>query len=270
MTTPDETGPMPPVTRRERLRREVLEEIKRSARELLVPHTTGELSLRAVARDVGIAPSGIYRYFASRQDLVAAVAADAYASAAGALEASLERTVEAPCAVQALALAHAHRRWCLEHRAEFSLIFGTQAGTGDSWAVLEAEQLHSFFRTPLRHFARGVRDGGVDTGRATLPTGSPLAADLALASAEHETVLDVRQVAVLVSGWASIHGFVSLEVYGPLSWLFADVDDAFDQHARGVLAAMGYLGLEDVAALTSPPAPGDAAVGGPARPAPPR
>ncbi|NYG54362.1 WHG domain-containing protein [Nocardioides perillae] len=231
-------------TRRERLRQEVREDLKRSARDLLVPHSTGELSLRAVARDVGIAPSGIYRYFASRQELVAAVAADAFSSAAAALHASAVAHDGLDLTSQALAMAHAYRRWCLSHRAEFSLMFGTDTFASDGGPVPDPSQLHEFFAAPLVHFARCVRAGVVDTGAAALQWGSPLVAELEEMRRDQDG-LDEQQVGVLLSGWASFHGYVSLEVYGPLSWFYADLDTAWDAHARGTLRAMGYRGVAD-------------------------
>lgn len=233
-------------SRRERQRREVEDDIKRSARDLLAPHSTGELSLRAVARDVGIAPSGIYRYFASRQDLVAAVAADAYSSAAAALHDSTEATRDVDPASQALTMAHAYRRWCLSHRAEFSLILGTDAfADGETGAAFGQPQLHEFFAAPLTHFARSVEAGAVDVGRATLTAGSPLVDDLEQMRRTAGDHLDTHLISVLLSGWASFHGYVSLEVYGPLAWFFDDLDDAWDRHARGTLRAMGYRGVDE-------------------------
>lgn len=244
---PEETDEA--ATRRERQRREVHSDIKRSARDLLAPHSTAELSLRAVAREVGIAPSGIYRYYASRQDLVAAVAADAYTSAARALHASLAATRELDVATQALRLAHAYRRWCMDNRAEFSLMFGTEAGADGTEAVFNPAQLHEFFAAPLAHFAHGVRVGAVDTGLATLPRGSTLVPELEAMRAAHAEALDEHQIGILLSGWASFHGFVSLEVYGPLSWFHDDLDVSFDRHARGTLRAMGY---RTIGGATSP------------------
>lgn len=238
-------------TRRERLRQEVREDLKRSARDLLVPHSTGELSLRAVARDVGIAPSGIYRYFASRQELVAAVAADAYSSAAAALHDSVVAHEGLDLTSQALAMAHAYRGWCLSHRAEFSLMFGTDTFAAEGGPVSDQSQLHEFFAAPLVHFARCVRTGVVDTGAAAMQWGSPLVAELEEVRRRQDG-LDEQQVSVLLSGWASFHGYVSLEVYGPLSWFHADLDTAWDHHARGTLRAMGYRGVADAALPRAP------------------
>lgn len=233
------------LTRRERLRREVRDDLLCAARELLVPHSTGELSLRAVARRVGIAPSGIYRYFASRQELVAAVAADAYASAGAALERSQEVGGVLDPASRALATAHAYRRWCLSHRAEFSLLFATDAAAQEAEPVPDQERLHDFFATPLAQFTRDVRCGAVLTDQAVLESGTTLVPALERLRAEQAEGLTARDVGVLLSAWASFHGWVSLEVHGPLGWFCADLDDAWDQHARATLRAMGYTDVDE-------------------------
>ena len=63
---------------RARVRAELLAEIKRLARDQMREHGPASLSLRAIARDLGMASSAIYRYFASRDDLLTALIIDAY------------------------------------------------------------------------------------------------------------------------------------------------------------------------------------------------
>ncbi|WP_242423860.1 TetR/AcrR family transcriptional regulator, partial [Frankia sp. EI5c] len=77
-----------PVPRRERLRQATIEEIKAAAHQQLTEHGAAGLSLRAVARAMGMTPSAIYRYFDSRAALIHVLAQDAYSSLADALEAA--------------------------------------------------------------------------------------------------------------------------------------------------------------------------------------
>src|SRR5579864_3996798 len=72
-------------TARDRARRELTEEIKTVARRHLGEHGSAALSLRAVAREVGMVSSAVYRYFPSRDDLLTALLVDAY-NAVGAAE----------------------------------------------------------------------------------------------------------------------------------------------------------------------------------------
>ncbi|MDQ2876974.1 MAG: TetR/AcrR family transcriptional regulator, partial [Actinomycetota bacterium] len=72
----DMTGRIRP-TARQRARAEITGEIKDEARRQLA--TTGaQLSLRAVARELGMVSSALYRYFPSRHDLLTALIIDAY------------------------------------------------------------------------------------------------------------------------------------------------------------------------------------------------
>ena len=79
---------------RARVRAGMIDEIKAVARRHLT--TDGaNLSLRAVARDMGMVSSAIYRYFASRDDLLTALILDAYNSLGSAVEAADRGVVEA-------------------------------------------------------------------------------------------------------------------------------------------------------------------------------
>ncbi|MBU2668587.1 TetR/AcrR family transcriptional regulator [Actinoplanes bogorensis] len=103
---------------RARVRAEMTEEIKTVARRHLA--TDGaNLSLRAVARDLGMASSAVYRYFASRDELLTALIIDAYNSLGDAAERAgagprepLDRFLQITAAVREWALADPHQ-WAL-------------------------------------------------------------------------------------------------------------------------------------------------------------
>src|SRR5262249_58783161 len=73
-------------TARERARAELTREIKDEARRQLVTSGAGGLSLRAVARELGMVSSALYRYFPSRDDLLTALIIDAYDAIGAAVE----------------------------------------------------------------------------------------------------------------------------------------------------------------------------------------
>ena len=89
------------------------EEIKAVAKRHLSSEGAN-LSLRAVARDVGMASSAVYRYFASRDDLLTALIVDAY-DAVGEVAERAEATVDrADLLGRWLATARAVRAWALD------------------------------------------------------------------------------------------------------------------------------------------------------------
>lgn len=109
---------------RARVRAETVAQIQSIAKRHLAAEGAN-LSLRAVARDAGLVPSALYRYFPSRDALLTALITDAYtalAADAKAAEAAVPRT-DLPGRL--LALACGVRTWALAHPAEYALIYGS-------------------------------------------------------------------------------------------------------------------------------------------------
>ena len=71
---------------RERARSEVVSAIKATASQHLAASGASALSLRAVARDLGLVSSALYRYFPSRDALLTALIVDAYDAVGAAAE----------------------------------------------------------------------------------------------------------------------------------------------------------------------------------------
>src|SRR5215475_9798300 len=116
---------MPAASIRARVRAEMIAEIKAVARRHLA--TDGaNLSLRAVARDMGMVSSAIYRYFPSRDDLLTALIIDAYNAVGDAVEKREARVTDrTDLRGRFFAVGHAVRGWALANPAEYALIFGS-------------------------------------------------------------------------------------------------------------------------------------------------
>src|SRR4051812_26619181 len=115
---------------RARARIEVTAAIKDEARRQLAAEGAAKLSLRAVARELGMVSSALYRYFPSRDDLLTALIIDAYDSVGEAAEAARDAAEEAGGDVAGpvrrwVAACEAVRRWALAHPHEYALIYGS-------------------------------------------------------------------------------------------------------------------------------------------------
>src|SRR4051812_25447461 len=109
---------------RARVRAEMTDEIKVIARRHLAADGAN-LSLRAVARDLGVVSSAIYRYFASRDDLLTALILDAYNSLGQTVE-DRERAVgRDDLTGRWMAVCDAVREWALQRPHEYALIYGS-------------------------------------------------------------------------------------------------------------------------------------------------
>ena len=117
---------MPTITGlRERARAEIMTAIKAEARRQLATEGAAALSLRAVARELGMVSSGIYRYVASRDELLTLLIIDAYDALGDEVEQSAKATVRRAPAARFVAAGRAIRAWAIEHPHEYALLYGS-------------------------------------------------------------------------------------------------------------------------------------------------
>src|SRR5579875_3826393 len=102
-------------TARERARAELTREIKEEARRQLAAAGASGLSLRAVARELGMVSSALYRYYPSRDDLLTALIIDAYDAVGDAAEAAIASAAPGPARQRWTAACHAIRDWARSH-----------------------------------------------------------------------------------------------------------------------------------------------------------
>src|SRR2546430_9319539 len=115
-------------TRRERGKADTDREIRQEARALLVNEGSEAVTLRAIARKVGITAPALYRYYTSREDLIEHIRMDICTDLADELNADLEHISDGDVLGQVLAICRGFRRWAIAHPQEFSLVFASPAG----------------------------------------------------------------------------------------------------------------------------------------------
>src|SRR5215475_12626511 len=112
-------------TARERVRAELIREITEIARRQLATDGAAGLSLRAVAREMGMVSSAIYRYFPSRDDLLTTLIIDGYNAVGAAVEKAEAACPPEDYADRWLAGCRAVREWALAHPHEYALVYGS-------------------------------------------------------------------------------------------------------------------------------------------------
>jgi AcrR family transcriptional regulator len=200
---------------RSRVRAEITDEIKATARRHLAADGAN-LSLRAVARELGMASSALYRYFASRDELLTALIIDAYDAMASAAEAAEASAGRADLLGRWLAACHAVREWALANPHEYALIYGSPVPGyhAPQDTVAPATRVPLLIGAILRDAAAaGAAAGAAPTGQ---PLPEPLRADIAavrdLASPGTPEHLFARGM----TAWTQLFGAVSFEVFGQL------------------------------------------------------
>lgn len=208
---------------RDRRRAESVGEIKRAAVKRLAEDGHDALSLRAVARDVGVSVQALYHYFPSRDALLTSVIADSYDGLADAVQLAVAPGQELDEG-RAVAAGLAYRRWALEHRSQFLLVLGVPR---DDYAAPEGGPTTAAASRLGQVFYEVLFAGWSSAELAALPL--PMrSAPLEQAFADHRSAwptLPPGAFAYFTSGWATLHGLVMLEVLGHLPWVGAAGED---------------------------------------------
>ncbi len=217
-------------TARDRARVELTDEIKAVARRHLADHGSAALSLRAVAREVGMVSSAVYRYFPSRDELLTALIIDAYDAvgerAEAADSASRDRAVDA----RWLKVCEAVRAWALANPHEYALIYGSPV---PGYAAPQAT-IGPASRVPwvlLRLLTDGVASDEIVAGE-TPAMSRTIRSDFAQL---RRTAAPAVPDAVLSRGlaaWSQVLGNINLEMFGHLHNVIHDYDAFFTLQMR--------------------------------------
>jgi AcrR family transcriptional regulator len=126
---------MTEATRRERNRADTDRQIRTVARTLLVSRGREGVTLRAIAREMGITAPALYRYYDSFEDLIQHVCADICVDLAAELTSDLSAIPDVDTTGQVFAVCRGFRTWAIRHPREFTLVFAGPAGPADLRAV---------------------------------------------------------------------------------------------------------------------------------------
>jgi AcrR family transcriptional regulator len=244
-TTP---GAGHPPSRRDRLRAATSEEIIQTARRLLVQSGPEAVTLRAIAREMGMTAPGLYRYFDSHEELLRHVCADIFtelgegirqAIDAAAVPAGAADQVTAKLTVKMVAACREFRRWSLSHQAEFGLLFGVPLPGLDDGRYDIADECAlafagTFFTLFLELWTRvpfpvpdaadidpGLRD---QLGRYRDLLGSDI---------------PVGAVLTFLRCWTVLYGAVAMEVFGHMRFALSDPAPMFEITLGDLAALIG-------------------------------
>lgn len=235
---------MAPGTARARVRAELTREIKDAARRQLAVEGADRLSLRAVARELEMVPSALYRYFPSRDELLTALIIEAYDALGDEAERAIARLPAADLLGRWSEMCRAVRRWAVEHPHEFALVYGSPVPgyRAPLDTIAPASRVYSLLL--------GLVRDGYHAGRlAATPAAAPLTPGLSDDISRLSALLDLPDVPPTVltraiTAWTQLVGSVSLEVFGHLQGAFQD-NGAFFDHAVELMAALVGFSPDD-------------------------
>lgn len=235
---------------RARARRGITAAIKASARRQLAESGADGLSLRAIARELEMASSAIYRYFASRDELLTALVVDAYNSLGTAAEDALSIAVGQPAMMRWTAVCRSLRTWALRHRAEYSLIYGTPVPGYVAPTDTVAPASRAIFALAAividvhRSGIRRSSDNVVSEIEIPVAVRGDMADLRRELGPDFDIPVDVADgvMAALIVAWASLFGLISLELFGQFHGVVAARDEFFDHAAMRLGRSVGIPG----------------------------
>ncbi|MEM8529893.1 MAG: TetR/AcrR family transcriptional regulator [Chloroflexota bacterium] len=227
------------LTRRERLHTATREEIKTIARQHMAVEGAAALSLRAIARDMGMSAPALYRYYESRDDLITALILDAYNALADRIQMTMSKYPEHDYANRLYAGMLAYRSWAVTYPADYILIFGNPIpgyqAPGEA-TTQAARRTNEIFFQELQN--------AWQANALTIPTEYT-----ELIPQFHEQIVgdphryggQIPQplLEILLTVWCKLHGMISLELYSHLQPIIGNPGELYRFEVLVWLRRMG-------------------------------
>lgn len=219
---------------RARVRAELTREITDVARRHLAANGASGLSLRAVARELGMASSAVYRYFPSRDDLLTALIVDAYDALGAAAEEADAATPPADLRARWLAVCRAARAWANAHPHEYALVYGSPVPgyAAPETTIGPASRVGEVL---CRLVAEGVVDPTADATGADATLAPGIAERMGLEACGPDSSLAARAI----FAWTALFGMISFELFGHTHNVVQAHEQFFDDAATRLADLLG-------------------------------
>lgn len=219
----------PPVmTRRERLRAEALAEIREHGYAQIAEGGPTALSLNGIAKAMGMSGPALYRYFASRDELLATLVTESYEDLAAALVAAARGASRRAPEGRLRAVATAFRAWALAQPHRYRLVFGSTYGSG----ALAPERVIPASQRSMHVFLVALADLAPP---APAPRGA-LGRELRAWAEAGGEAFGPAILLLGVTAWTRMHGVVSLEIEGVFAQMGLDPAALYEAEVDHLIA----------------------------------
>ncbi len=209
------------------------EAIKNSAWDQISKNGAAALSLRAIARDLGITAPAIYNHFQRRDDLVTALIVDAYTSLGKSQQTAIENLPVLDIEGRFTALGTAYREWAITYPQRYQLIFGTPIPKYEAPENITLPAATEAL-VPLLETIQAFSD----ENRLRLDQVNPLTVELEAMLTAWQAVAEGIALEVLYAAlvtWSRVHGLVSMEIGNHFPSYITDPGEIFKQEIQNLL-----------------------------------
>lgn len=204
-------------TPRERAREQTMAEILTIGRAHLATEGAAALSLRAVARDLGVVSSAVYRYVKNRDELLTLLVVDGYQALGDAVDAAVDAVVVKKTddfRAQFMALGWAVREWANAEPARYGLLFGSPVPGYEAPAEQTVQPGTRVVYRLVEIIEKAFIAGKIRATDQEQPLAPALAADVYRVRAELGLQSGDREILRGLTVWPALFGLVNFEVFG--------------------------------------------------------
>ncbi len=226
------------VSHREKIRQTTLEEIKTLARQQMAENGTAAISLNAIARAMEMSGPALFRYYASRDDLITAMIVDSFNDYATALENAEARIPVEQYGVRLFEVCLEYRRWALEHPVDFQLIFGNPIPGYHAPLEITLPAARRSFAVNLGILVEAQQNGAIHAPQDLLPP-PEIEFSRSFYLEDHAFQLSETALYLSIVGWCRIQGMVSLELYHHLQEMVNNPEALFRHEVTEFIKSIG-------------------------------
>lgn len=223
--------------KRQAVREQIEARIIELGRRQLVERGAAGLSVRAIARELGMVSSAVYRYVSSRDELVTLLLVDAYSDLADCVDRARE-TVGELWSDDVIAIARAARRWAVAHPARWALLYGSPVpgyhAPPERTVAVGTRVVVALFDA----MAAGIATGDIRLTNQVAP--QPMSSDFERIRQEFGFPGDDQLVAKCFLLWAAVLGAISMEVFNQYGAnTLTDPESVFDAQLALLVGVLG-------------------------------
>jgi AcrR family transcriptional regulator len=214
------------LTRRERQRAATVEEIKEVARGLMREQGTTDVRFTDIAKEMGMTPPALYRYFADRDALLTELIAEAYRELGREVAEAREQRDPDDIGGRWIAVGTAYRNWARRESEQFALILGMPV---PGYVAPEDGPTMDAAKDAMAQLSL-LFVGAAELGVLQAPLVRDVSDEMTACAAEKHPELGglvpPESFQAMIQPWATLHGITCLDAYGQLDWMSEEAREA--------------------------------------------
>lgn len=225
---------MSPRPKRTEQQPDLQEAIKETAWRLIAKHGAPALSLRAIARELGITAPAIYNYFPRRDDLVTALIVDAFTSLGESQKEAVCSLPEDDLATRLATLGLAYRDWAVAYPQRYQLIFGTPIPGYEAPADITVPAA-GWALVPLIETIQAL----LTAGRLRVERSAALTPELESmlgAWSQFTGGINLEVLYITLAIWSRVHGLVTLEIGRQMPSFISDPGEVYRREIQNMVS----------------------------------